>query len=92
VDGVPSLSTVVLSTGRGQDLTPAEQGLAVELVRRLESEHDEIAGLIEKFNAALCNFADVEPASVATNLQRLADELRAHPRIQMASDTGSFEC
>jgi len=56
----------------------AEEGLEAGVIARLEREHDEIAGLIDKFSEAIRNLATVEPEVVNTDLRRLSEALQAH--------------
>lgn len=54
------------------------QGLAPATIARLETEHDEIAVLIDNLETALRNVATVDPRALNTDLQELAAKLSAH--------------
>lgn len=66
--------------GETDSLFPAlqEAGLDGSVIKRLNSEHDDIARLIDKFNTAIHNLAAVDPDVLDTDLRRLADALQAH--------------
>ncbi len=56
----------------------AGQGLPAETITRLVADHDEIGVLIDRFHAAVADYAALQPAAVHSDLNRLADALRAH--------------
>lgn len=55
-----------------------EDGLEQAVVDRLNSDHDEIAVLIDNFSAAIRQLSTIEPDVLNTDLRRLADALHAH--------------
>lgn len=55
-----------------------EQGLETEIITRLESDHDEISVLIDKFSDAIRDFSAVQPAVLDNDLRRLSEALQAH--------------
>jgi hemerythrin-like domain-containing protein len=58
--------------------TLEREGLDPEIIQRLNSEHDEIAALVDSFEASVQRLAAVEPEVVNGDLRRLADALQAH--------------
>jgi hemerythrin-like domain-containing protein len=56
----------------------AKDGLDSAVVARLETDHDEIAALIDNFSAAIRNLATIEPQVMDNDLRRLAEALHAH--------------
>ena len=56
----------------------ADQGLEAEAIKRLETEHDEIGVLIDKFGGSIRNLSAVEPAVLDNELHRLSQALRDH--------------
>lgn len=54
------------------------QGLKPSVITRLESEHADIAVLIDQLEAALRDVGSVDPLALGTDLERLAQVLRAH--------------
>ncbi len=55
-----------------------QQGLETSVIDRLNAEHDEIAVLIDRFNAAIRQLSTIEPDVMDSDLRRLAEALRAH--------------
>lgn len=55
-----------------------EEGLESSIVDRLNTEHDEIALLIDNFNDAIHHLSTIEPDALNSDLRRLADALHAH--------------
>lgn len=55
-----------------------EEGLETAVIQRLESDHDEIAVLIDKFDDAIRNFAAIDPNVITNDLRRLSDALQSH--------------
>lgn len=66
--------------GESSHLFPAlqEEGLETEIIERLESDHDEIAVLIDKFSDAIRDFSAIEPNVLNNDLRRLSEALHAH--------------
>ena len=55
-----------------------EEGLEIEVVDRLNAEHDELGVMIDKFNDGIHDLAAVEPEVMNNDMRRLAEALRAH--------------
>jgi DUF438 domain-containing protein len=55
-----------------------QAGLDSEIVDKLNSDHDEIAVLIDKFGDAIQDYSMLEPEVVDNDLRRLSDALTAH--------------
>jgi hemerythrin-like domain-containing protein len=55
-----------------------EQGLEASIVNRLNTEHDEIATLIDQFSLSIRRLSTIEPDVLNSDLKRLADALHAH--------------
>lgn len=56
----------------------AEAGLETDVIDRLNADHDDIAALIDQFEAGVRDYANLEPAVIESDLQKLSDALRAH--------------
>jgi hemerythrin-like domain-containing protein len=54
------------------------EGLAGEVVEKLERDHDEISVLIDQFSDAIHDFSAIEPDVINNDLRRLSDALHAH--------------
>lgn len=55
-----------------------QEGLEDAIVDKLNSDHDELGAMIDRFAAAIRDFAKVDPAVLTSDLRRLADALQAH--------------
>jgi hemerythrin-like domain-containing protein len=56
----------------------AAEGLAADVINRLNTDHDEIAVLIDNFSVAIRSLATVQPAVMDNDLRRLSEALHAH--------------
>jgi hemerythrin-like domain-containing protein len=54
------------------------EGLELSVIGRLNSEHDEMAVLIDQFSSAIRHQSTIEPALLNTELRRLGEALLAH--------------
>jgi len=55
-----------------------QEGLEKTVVDRLNTEHDEISVLIDKFSTSVRELAAIEPEVLNNDMRRLADALKAH--------------
>ena len=54
------------------------EGLEQSVVDRLNTEHDEISALIDKFSTSIHDLAAIEPEVLNSDMRRLAEALKAH--------------